>query len=337
MSPARRPHQAVRKPLSQGVRIEGPPAGRTLPVTIGANVDETDLLGWARNNRAKVDDLLMRTGAVLFRGFAPLTLEAFGDFMTALSKAPMEYRYRSTPRHSLHPGVYSSTEYPASQSIPLHNEMSYAREWPGCIAFCCILPPEDRGETPICDSRAVYARIAEATRERFERQGVLYVRNYGSGLDLRWQEVFQTDDRALVETYCRAHDIVFSWQGADGLRTRQRCQAVATHHASGAKVWFNQAHLFHLSALDPEVGKHLLAAHGELGLPRHAYLGDGSPIPDEDLAIIRQAYSDEAVVASWRRGDVLLLDNTLAAHGRAPFSGPRRIVVAMADPRSSSS
>jgi hypothetical protein len=29
---------------------------------------------------------------------------------------------------------------------------------------------------------------------------------------------------------------------------------------------------------------------------------------------------------------VLLLDNMLAAHGRMPFTGPRRIVVSMGDP-----
>jgi hypothetical protein len=34
----------------------------------------------------------------------------------------------------------------------------------------------------------------------------------------------------------------------------------------------------------------------------------------------------------WSRGDVLLLDNLLAAHGRKPLAGPRQIVVALADP-----
>jgi alpha-ketoglutarate-dependent taurine dioxygenase len=34
----------------------------------------------------------------------------------------------------------------------------------------------------------------------------------------------------------------------------------------------------------------------------------------------------------WQAGDVLMLDNMLAAHARAPFKGPRKVVVAMAEP-----
>jgi alpha-ketoglutarate-dependent taurine dioxygenase len=32
---------------------------------------------------------------------------------------------------------------------------------------------------------------------------------------------------------------------------------------------------------------------------------------------------------AWEAGDLLMLDNLLAAHGRRPFSGERRIAVAM--------
>jgi hypothetical protein len=31
-------------------------------------------------------------------------------------------------------------------------------------------------------------------------------------------------------------------------------------------------------------------------------------------------------------GDILMVDNMLVAHGREPFSGPRKILVAMAEP-----
>ncbi len=294
------------------------------------------MAAWTRSNRGLIEACLARAGAVLLRGFAPPTLESFGAFMAAASDAPMEYRYRSTPRRALHPGVYTSTEYPASQTIPQHNEMSYARAWPGRVAFCCRIAPQTGGETPISDSRAVHARIPAEVRARFARHGVLYVRNYRPNLDLRWQDVFQTDDRAAVEAFCRAHEIDFEWKDGQGLITRQRCQATAMHPKTGETVWFNQAHLFHVSALERELQDHLLAEHGESGLPRHALLGDGSPIAPDDLAAIRDAYRAETVMFAWSPGDVLLLDNMLAAHGRAPFAGPRQIVVALADPSGAS-
>ncbi|HSF39385.1 MAG TPA: TauD/TfdA family dioxygenase [Thermoanaerobaculia bacterium] len=47
--------------------------------------------------------------------------------------------------------------------------------------------------------------------------------------------------------------------------------------------------------------------------------------------LMSRAYRETSVAFPWQRGDALLLDNFLTSHGREPFSGPRRIVVAMAE------
>ncbi|HEX4955005.1 MAG TPA: TauD/TfdA family dioxygenase [Thermoanaerobaculia bacterium] len=61
-------------------------------------------------------------------------------------------------------------------------------------------------------------------------------------------------------------------------------------------------------------------------------LGDGSPFEDEVSAELEAAYRDPMVLFPWRKGDVLLLDNMLVAPARAPFKGPRKIAVSMAEP-----
>jgi hypothetical protein len=99
---------------------------------------------------------------------------------------------------------------------------------------------------------------------------------------------------------------------------------------TGEHVWFNQAHLFHVSSLPTQVRESLLAIVPESRLPRNAYYGDGSRIEDSVIQEINAVYEEEACVFSWRAGDVLLLDNVLMAHGRRPFRGPRRILVGMA-------
>ena len=66
-------------------------------------------------------------------------------------------------------------------------------------------------------------------------------------------------------------------------------------------------------------------------MPRQVVYGDGTPIGDEALALIGQTYEACAVRFDWRQGDVLMLDNMLAAHARDPYQEPRKIAVAMAD------
>ena len=63
--------------------------------------------------------------------------------------------------------------------------------------------------------------------------------------------------------------------------------AVIDHLRTGEPVWFNQANLFHMSNLQPEVRRELLAEFGEAGLPRNAFYGDGSRIDDDDLDTVR--------------------------------------------------
>jgi len=300
----------------------------SLPLVLEPAVDALSLIDWTRNNRDFIVQKLRTHGAILCRSFNLDSVAEFEQFLQLLVGDLLPYSYRSTPRSEVNGRIYTSTEYPAHQSIPLHNEMSYTREWPGMLGFFCVEAPTEGGETPVADSRRVFNLIAPAIRETFIKKGVMYVRNYGEALDLSWQNVFQTSDRAEVEAYCRKSDIQFEWKDKDILRTSQVCQAVANHPQTREPVWFNQAHLFHVSSLESEVRDSLLSmADGEP--PRNAYYGDGTEIEESALEQIREIYTKEAVVFSWQKHDILLLDNMLAAHGRRPYRGARKIVVGM--------
>ncbi len=306
-----------------------------LPLLVTPTVEGLRLLDWGRENRAFIEDALRRHGGVLLRGFA-VELAELEPFLRSVvgGEELLEYTYRSTPRKQVSGNLLTSTEYPADQSIPMHNEESYTRRWPLFIGFLCVQAAPQGGETPIADSRRVLAAIPPEVREEFARRRVMYVRNYGEHLDLPWQDVFQTADRGAVEAFCRDAGIESEWRGENGLRTRQVCQAVARHPELGDEVWFNQAHLFHVSSLQAEVRDYLLAEYGEEGLPRHACYGDGGRIDVAALDAVRAAFKQAEVVFPWQERDVVLLDNMLCAHGRRPYAGPRRIVVGMARPYS---
>lgn len=319
--------------LSQEALVKmGPlPSGTALPLVIRPAVDGVNLTTWATNNQELIVTHLLKHGGILFRDFDVRSAAEFEQFIRAISTELLEYTYGSTPRSHVSGNIYTSTEYPADQVIPLHNEMAYSRNWPMKIWFFCMTAAKKGGETPLADSRRVFERIDPKIRERFMQKKVMYVRTYRHNLDLPWQTVFQTTSKTAVETYCRYADISFEWQEGDRLVTRGVCQAVATHPGTGEMVWFNQAHLFHLSSLEAEVRQSLLSMYKQEELPRNAYYGDGSPIEASVLDEIREAYRQEAVSFPWQETDILMLDNMLVAHGRAPFVGQRKIVVGMAE------
>jgi alpha-ketoglutarate-dependent taurine dioxygenase len=324
-----------RKPVNMTpdtlVKTEYLEPGRTLPVVIRPVIDGLNPMTWVSSHTEFIETKLLEHGAILFRNFNVKSTAEFEQFIMTISGELLDYTYGSTPRSHVSGHIYTSTEYPADQSIPLHNEMSYSTNWPMKIWFFCIQAAAKGGETPIGPSRQVFKRIPPRISERFIQKKVMYVRNYGGGLDLPWQSVFQTESKAEVENYCRRAGIHFEWKDGNRLRTRQVCQAVAHHPKTGEAVWFNQAHLFHVSSLQRAARELLLSTFNEEDLPRNAYYGDGSPIESSVLDEIRQAYEKEAVIFPWRDGDILVLDNMLVAHGRAPFSGPRKVVVGMTE------
>nr|QEO74634.1 condensation domain-containing protein [uncultured bacterium] len=306
-----------------------PPAGRSEPLLLEAKIAGLGLAEWCIANRLHLRADMTRHGAVLLRGFA-VDLDAFEASLRTIAGPLVEYTLASTPRRVVRGRIYTSTEYPADQAIPLHSEMAYTNSWPLTIAFLCDQPAAGGGQTPLADTRRVLRAIEGPLRRCFEERGVLYERNFHPHLDLPWTEVFQTSDRGEVERRCAAAGIELTWAGSH-LRMRQRCQAVATHPRTGEPVWFNQAHLFHPAALPAAVRSELEAAVGE-ALPRSAAFGDGSAIPDDAVATISAAFQADAAEVGWQAGDVLLVDNMLTAHGRRPYQGQRRLLAAMAEP-----
>lgn len=305
----------------------------SIPLLITPERDGIDLIAWAADNRQFIENSLDQHGALLFRDFKISEAHEFEEFVKAVSSSELiEYRERTSPRSSVSGRVYTSTEYPATESIFPHNESSYNSTFPMKIFFFCHTPPARGGSTPIVDTRKVFQRIEPRIRERFVERKYLYVRNFDSDIGLPWQNVFQTDDMDEVEAYCRNADIECEWRSEGRLRTRQVRRAVARHPRTHEWVWFNHATFFHVSSLEPRVRNALLKMVSEADLPNNTYYGDGSPIEPEVLDALRAAYQQETIVFTWQKGDILMLDNMLTAHARDPFEGPRKILTAMSEP-----
>ncbi|MEP7010067.1 MAG: TauD/TfdA family dioxygenase [Acidobacteriota bacterium] len=305
---------------------------RDFPLVIRPRAEGLNLVSWAASNRDFIEQALLKNGAILFRGFPLASVEAFEEVLRSLYGSALDYTERSSPRSQVSGKVYTSTDYPPEHPIFLHNEQSYNLVFPLRIAFFCLTAAETGGETPIADCRRVFQKIDPAIRRAFQEKGYLYARNFGHGLGLSWQEAFRTEDEGTVEQYCRDHEIDFEWKGQGRLCTRQRRSVGGRHPRSGDFSWFNHLTFFHVTTLAPDLRDSMRSNYAEEDLPNNTYYGDGTPIETDVLDELRAIYEAETVSFLWERGDLLLLDNMLVAHGRSSFTGARKVVVGMAEP-----
>ena len=97
-------------------------------------------------------------------------------------------------------------------------------------------------------------------------------------------------------------------------------------------MWFNHAFFFNARALEPvEVREALLSYPEDDPLSINTLFGDDTPIGADIIEELRGLYADASTRWPWRREDVLIVDNMLTSHARAPFRGARNIVVVMTD------
>jgi alpha-ketoglutarate-dependent taurine dioxygenase len=305
---------------------------QTLPTVFRPTVDGIDLVAWAKQHRQQLEERLWQTGGLLFRGFAIDDPKQLSSVVAALSDRWAEYREPATPRSQVEGNIFTSTDYPAHETIYLHNENSHCESWPMKIFFLSLVAAEEGGETPIADCRRVYLALEEHIKERFLEKRILYVRNLGPGMGIPWQKVFNTEDRDEVARYCRDVGMELEWKDEDHLRIRYVRDAVVRHPWSGEELWFNHGTFFNIGTLSPALRESLLAQMPMEDLPYNTYYGDGSPIEEEVLARLHEVYAQETVAFPWKPGDLLMLDNMRVAHGRRPFRGERRVVVGMAEP-----
>lgn len=336
-------------------------AGEALPVATGR---AGGVLEFIDGHRGWLDDQLRTRGAALLRGFGIDSAQGFEAAARAVEpELKCEYMGTSPRDTKGTPYVYSASELPPYYPIPNHNEMSFLSDPPRRLMFACLVAARRGGETPLADMRAVAAGLDPGVRERFTRGGIRIIRNYngpagGGRFDLwqlkRWDQVFNTTDRATVEAKCAAEKLYTEvrWLPGDKLRLVSEHDAFRAHPEDGSLVWFNHVQVFHLSSAPSELGRvyrktrelrtlawwrlaqAMVAARKRMikadDQAMHCTYRDGSEIPIEDLEAVRDEIWKHMIATPWQSGDMVVIDNFSMSHGRLPYHGPREVVVAWA-------
>ena len=331
-----------------------------LPLVVSPAAGESgknNLINWISANKVTIEEKLIESGAVLFKGFDIQTPQDFEDVAKAVDNDLKDDYMGTSPRDKKSGFVFSASELPGHYPIMQHCEMSFLPSAPRRLFFYCHIEPEYGGETPICDFRKVYQDLDPKIREEFERKGVKHIRNYSlpddkatNGFQLKsWLDMFHTKDKTIIEKKCAENDIICEWKEHDGLRMINKSDAVKVHPVTGEKVWFNHTQVFHVSAAAAEYHKihqrqkrwetfkysmllELMTWYKKLtknpnDQSMHVTFGDDSPIPDEYVEHIQDVIWKNMVIQPWKKGDIICIDNFSTSHGRLPYYGPREIMV----------
>lgn len=313
--------------------------------TLEKNANIGDLKQWLPDHQPEIQQHLLKHGALLFRNFPLNGAKHFSNFITAMNLGKfVNYVGGDSPRDQIEPAVYTSTEAPPSIHIPLHQELSYMRNSPAHIYFYCDIEPTFQGETVIADARKVYAALDPNVIARFEQKGLTYISHYYQKSKLMalvnyfarshksWSDVFETENKEEVEAFCHANQISWQWLRKNWIELKHTTPALRQHPVTKETVWFNQAHLYDFNPKLLGILNFLavkLVYFRRMTRLHEVTFGDGTTIPRADLYHILDTLQKHTVSYPWKQGDVLILDNILAMHGRATFKGKRRILTAL--------
>mgnify|MGYP001264020265 FL=1 len=319
-------------PVSRSLNLPGQHEyhGAPFPLALEVTTDSLEAAGaWITENATALDAQAAAHGAVLLRGLPLTTPEefdaavgAFGfpnfSYADSLSNA---YRLNYTPR------VFSANEAPPEVTIFLHHEMAQTPIYPSKLFFFCQTAPTAGGATPICRSDILWQRLTEqhpAFADDCKTKGLKYSNvmpaeaDKASGMGRSWQSTFSADSREAAEARMTELGYTWEWQPNGDLRATTPVLPAVRHLGDGRASFFNQ----------------LIAAFNGWKDTRNdpakaITFGDGSPLDPEDVAAASALADDCTFDLPWQAGDLALVDNYTAMHGRRTFTGTRKVLASL--------
>lgn len=306
-------------------------------------------IAWAGENLETIEALLVKHGGLVFRGFEVRGADDFSRFVKLFEAFKTGYVGGANVRRALADEVYEASQYAAPLKLPLHQEMAYARQYPGRVVFFCRKPAERGGETIICDMRRVTRDLPEPLREKLAARGISNVRNFtaprADGGEERasehpdqksWKTGFFTDKRDEVEAICLERGMKPVWQEDGSLTATVDFDAFTPHPVTGEPIYRSNIHLDlytdrALAELPKEVREPIQEMFASQVIKSGVYLGDGTALSEDELDAFNAVVDKHEVSWTWQPGDIMLLDNLLTAHGRNPYEGTRDIQVGLLD------
>lgn len=307
----------------------------TFPLVVTAPAEGLSLseaITWVREHQLELEIQLAKAGAILFRGFPMHDAQTFDEFSSAFNYPSFTYKesLSNAVRINFTERVFTANEAPKDVEIYLHHEMAQTPVSPDKLFFFCKSAAEDGGATPLCRSDKLYEALKEASPDvakKFLDKGLKYTTHmpaeddHESGQGRSWKSTLSVESKEQAEHKLAELGYTWAWVSDGGLKAITPVLPAVRTLENGTQVFYNQ----------------LVAAYlGWRGVrenPASAItFGDDSHIATETLELVVKLSKQFTFDLPWQDGDMALIDNKMAMHGRRPFTGERKrqVLVALA-------
>lgn len=252
-------------------------------------------------------DLYKTHGALLLRGFQ-VDLPAFRDFAQTYCSSSV---FNESPdRRQLDEANNIQSVNGGVEAFPLHPELSREPWKPDVCFFSCLAPPSAQGETTICDGVEIVRHLPPEIREGFAARRLHYLQMATPELCDFWLGTPAPTDAQLASPPPQCPYFFFRVGG----RVVRGFSRPALH-----TPMFTAA---------PAFGNFLLFARYLLGNTAFPVFENRESVPDAWMETVKAVSDRLSVPIQWRKGDLLMLDNTRFMHGRNAITDPEDRLIA---------
>ena len=304
--------------------------GQAFPLGIDVATESLDeACAWATGAAPELSRLAGEHGALLVRGLPLAKPEEFDAVVSALGYPNFSYADSLSNAYRINhtPRVFSANEAPAEVTIFLHNEMAQTPFYPSKLIFFCQVAAEEGGATPVCRSDILWERLKVeygAFAADCKTKGLRYTNvmpgeaDAESGMGRSWQSTLSADNREAAEVRLAKLGYTWAWQANGDLSVTTPVLPAVRRLANGRTSFFNQ----------------LIAAFNGWKDTRNdpsraIRFGDGSLLNPTDVAAASAVADELTFDIPWQHGDIALVDNYVAMHGRRTFEGTRKVLASL--------
>ncbi|ANB14823.1 mitochondrial inner membrane protein [Sugiyamaella lignohabitans] len=331
--------EQVELPRTNQKKLETPhPSGSLLPLAVQAvsnpstpvTLEEAIASVKALAEKNIINDQLATNGAILFRGLPLKNAQDFSKISHAFGYKPHEIIGIVVDRPELAPNVAPANESSHEINIGAHNESPQVPHAPAYVFFFCQRSPPIGGETPLGSSLELYhninrdhPEIIKALSEKGVRNVITYRKEpaypgnstiyQAFGKEIKQgdsEEVQKAKIEAQIKRYNRDPKFTFhEWLEDGSLKVTNIVPPVRLQPGTGYPVLFTSL-AAHYEALSRKTDSQRAKVQA---LPTY---GDGTPIPEEHLAVILEETLKGRVLHKWQEGDLLVIDNRSTYRGK---------------------